>query len=117
MVRAIDSKRRLEKLAELLYKLDEGLIDVGGFASGVSKETIKNLLEIALEGESEKNRLDATKHLLGLAGHTVAQKHEVSRVDPNTPKESLIAMIKGSDKDLAKAGIEIVDDDNQDPRE
>jgi hypothetical protein len=52
------------------------------------------------------------KTMLALAGHTATQKHEITgRVDPATPKAALMAMIRGSAKDLAAEGIEIVDDD------
>jgi hypothetical protein len=107
---SLDIKLNVEKLIPILERLDCGKIDVRGLFDAVSNEAALSLLKIALDGDNEKNKLDATKHLLALAGHNPAQKHEISRLDPNTPKEALLAMISGSKKDLEKAGIELVDD-------
>jgi hypothetical protein len=114
MIRALDMKMHADKLVGILEKLDSGKLDVHGLFEGVSNQAAINLLSIAIGGDNERNRLDATKHLLALAGHNPAQKHQIERVDPNTPKEALLSMIAGSKKDLDRSGIEIVDDRDSD---
>lgn len=114
MARALDIKLHAEKIAGILEKLESGKLDAQGLFEGVSNQVAVNLLQIAVSGDNEKNRLDATKHLLALAGHNPAQKHQFERIDPNTPKEALISMIAGSKKDLSQSGIEIIDDRDDD---
>jgi hypothetical protein len=110
MIAAIDLRRDIEKVAKIFERIDEGKIDVQGLFSGATPIIAKKLIYMALAGESEKNRLDASKHLLALAGHNPAQKHEISRIDPSTPKEALLAMIAGQAQELQDEGIDVVDD-------
>lgn len=117
LVNAIDMKRDIELVAKIFKKIDDGTIDVTGLFHGTSPVVAKKLLYIALNGESEKNRLDALKHLLALAGHSPAQKHEISRVDPSTPKEALLSLIAGQMRELKDEGIEVEDDRGEDKPE
>lgn len=110
MIEAIDFRRGLERLQPILEKLVEDKFDPTSFFGAVSKFAAAELASVAFTGEKEKNRLDALKHLLALGGHTATQKHEISRVDPNTEKEALISIVRGARKDLLAEGIEIVDD-------
>lgn len=115
MIDAIDMRRNMEKLVPLLDKFGEGKIDVQGFLNGVSGHMTREMLTIAMSGDSEKNRLDALKHLLGIAGHSPTQKHEIGRIDPSTPKEALLAIIRGSKRDLEDEGIEVTGDEPDKP--
>lgn len=111
LVEAMDNKGKLLKLADIFEKLSQNKIDIVTAFGSVSPAMFLEMTQIAVSGESEKNRLDAAKHLLALAGHTPTQRHEIGRLDPNTPKEALISLIAGAKKDLGDVGIEIVDDD------
>ena len=107
---AYDSKRQFDKLMPILEKLNKGQLDVSGMFGETSAHAAVELLRIALAGDSERNRLDAVKHLLALGGHNPSQKHEISRVDPDTPKAAILSMLEGMKKDLAEAGVEVIDD-------
>ena len=115
MIDAIDMRRNMQRLVPLLDKFGEGRLDIQGFLSGVSGHLLRELLVIAFSAESEKNKLDALKHLLGIAGHSPTQKHAIERLDPATPKEALLSMIRGSKRDLEDEGIEVVEDDEAKP--
>jgi hypothetical protein len=110
MIAAIDFRKDIAKMRPLLEKLVSDKFDPTSFFSSVSKFAAAELASVAFTGEKEKNRLDALKHLLALGGHTATQKHEISRVDPNTEKEALMSIVRGAQKDLLAEGIEIVDD-------
>lgn len=111
MIAMIDYKDEVEKLAPLLTKLQDDKLDPQSFLEASMKYALKQLVSIGLTGEKEKNRLDAVKHWLGVAGMSPTQKHEVSRgVDVNTEKEAMASIIRGAAKDLKKHGIEIIDD-------
>jgi len=110
MIAAIDFRKDVAKMRPLLEKLVSDKFDPTSFFSSVSKFAAAELASVAFTGEKEKNRLDALKHLLALGGHTATQKHEISRVDPNTEKEALMSIVRGAQKDLLAEGIEIVDD-------
>jgi hypothetical protein len=110
MIAAIDFRKDVVKLKPILEKLVEDKFDPTSFFSAVSKFAAAELASVAFTGEKEKNRLDALKHLLALGGHTATQKHEISRIDPNTEKEALMSIVRGAQKDLLAEGIEIVDD-------
>ncbi len=110
MIAAVDFRKEMGTMRTILAKLVEDKYDPTSFFQGISKYAAAELASVAFTGEKEKNRLDALKHLLSLGGHTATQKHEISRMDPATPKEALLAHIMGGRKDLAEEGIEIVDD-------
>lgn len=115
LIEAIDLRRDIAKLVPFLEKLDKGALDVRGFVDGISPQLLKQMLLVAFNGESEKNRLDSLKHLLGIAGHSPTQKHEIGRLDPETPKQALISMLRGAKRDLQDEGIEVVEDDSDKP--
>jgi len=110
IIDAIDFRREFSQMKNILEKLAVDKTDPLTFCSEMSKFALMQLSSIAFTGEKEKNRLDAQKHLLALAGLNPTQKHEVSRLDPETPKSALMSIVRGSMKDLEAEGIEIVDD-------
>lgn len=114
LIEAIDMRKDIEIVARIFEKLDKGNVDLGGLFQGVSGPIAKKLIYIAIAGESEKNQLDAQKHLLALAGHSPIAKHAVATVDPNAPREALISMLLGTKDVLSKEGVEIVDDTKDD---
>lgn len=114
MIAAIDFRKEIVRMRPILEKLLDDKFDPTAFFGQVSKFAAAELTSMAFTGEKEKNRLDALKHLLALGGHTATQKHEISRVDPNTEKEALISIVRGAKKDLLAEGIEIVDDQDYD---
>lgn len=110
LIEAIDMRKDIEMVARIFEKLDNGNVDLSGLFQGVSGPIAKKLIYIAIAGESEKNKLDAQKHLLALAGHSPVAKHAVATIDPNAPREQLISMLLGTKDALAKEGVELVDD-------
>lgn len=108
---AIDTYRAIQKAVPNLAKFLEGKIPADIAFSSIAPASLMKLVEIMGAGESEKNQLDAAKHLLSLAGHTPTQKHEIGRIDASTPKEALVSLIMGNKKNLDAAGIEIMEDD------
>lgn len=110
MIAAIDFRKEIQGLKPILEKLVQDKYDPASFFSEVSKYAAAQLASVAFTGEKEKNRLDAIKHILALGGHNPTHKHEVSRLDPETPKSALMSIVRGSMKDLQAEGIEIVDD-------
>lgn len=113
-VRLVELVDNVKALRKFVPKLDEylaGKIPADVAFASLGPAALQTLARIMAYGESEKNQMDAAKHLLGLAGYTPSQKHEISRVDANTPKEALVSLILGNKKTLEASGIEIVEDD------
>lgn len=110
----VDNVSALRKAVPKLDAYLEGKIPADVAFAALGPAAIQTLTKIMAYGESEKNQMDAAKHILALAGFTPSQKHEISRVDANTPKEALVSLIMGNKKGLEAAGIEVVDDDDDD---
>jgi hypothetical protein len=113
LVGAIDDLRAIQRLAPTILKLTKRKISLEQAMRETAPEALLMLMKLAFSEGSDKVKADVLKHMLALAGHSPAQKHQIERVDPNTPKDSLIAMIAGASKDLEKEGFE-VDDDRDD---
>lgn len=113
LIEALDAKRDVEKLAVLFTKLQEGKIDLQGVFQEMSPLMVKNTLMMALNGESEKNRLDAQKHMQALAGLVPVTKHAIATVDAGQSREALISQIMGTKKALKKEGIVIVEEEEK----
>jgi hypothetical protein len=113
IIGAIDMKKTLSKHADWVEKLRAGQIDVSQFLSALSPDVAIELVDIALAGESEKNRLAAMQDILDRAGHGKINKHAIASVDPNQPKEQLISLIMGLNKKSKAIEIE-EDDDSED---
>ncbi len=103
----------MRRAAPKLYAFLQGTIPAEVAFASIAPASLMKLVEIMGGGESEKNQLDAAKTLLGLAGFTAVQKHEIGRVDATTPKEALVSLIMGNKKNLDAAGIDVVDDDSE----
>lgn len=114
LIQMIDMKRKFDQIGPILDKLNKGQLDVSGMFGAVSSKAAVELLRIALAGETEKNRLDAVKHLLALGGYSPAQKHEIARVDPSTPKEAILSLLAGMKGELEPEGLDIIDDREND---
>ena len=97
-------------MAPHIEALNKGEIDVKQFISLANPAAAVQLAKLAFGAESEKTMLDALKHMLGIDGHVPTQKHEIGRLDPETPKSAILSQISGMKKELELAGIEIVDD-------
>lgn len=106
---AIDMKKTLITHADWITRLREGKIDTSQFIASMSPEVAVKLVDVAFNGESEKNRLAAMQDILDRAGHGKVNKHAIANVDPSQPKEQLLSLIMGLNK-KSKA-IEIEDDD------
>lgn len=106
----LDNKRAYEKMAPFIEELMDGRMGVKDFITKMNPAAAVNLAKMALGSESEKIMLDAIKHMLGIDGHVPTQKHEIGRLDPETPKNAILSQISGMTKELAEAGIEIIDD-------
>ena len=115
MIAALDLKADVELVADAIRKLRRQKLTPEGVARALAGTSIVELTRIMMRGESDKTRLDATKHMLALGGLSPTQKHEISRADPEMPKQQLIAQIMGARKDLKAAGIEVMDDDKAEP--
>lgn len=115
MLSMLDQKNALLKLAPILKRLDKGTLDVQGAIDELAPNILIEQMKILYSTDTaDKVKLDAIKHLLGVAGYSPSQKHEISRVDPSTPRESILSILRGSTKDWAQADIEIVDDSEED---
>ncbi len=110
----LDTLAAVKRAAPKLFDFLQGKIPADVAFSSIAPASLMKLVEIMGGGESEKNQLDAAKHLLALAGHTPTQKHEIGRVDASTPKEALVSLIMGNKKNLEASGIEVEDDEPED---
>ena len=111
VINAIDDLRAMRRLAPLILKMQSGKMSVEKALKTVSPDALSMLLMMAFSKEtSDKVQADVLKHILALSGHSATQKHQIERIDPNVPREALMAMIAGSKDELKKEGIEIVDD-------
>jgi hypothetical protein len=109
----MDDLAAMKRLAPTILKLVNKKITLTQAIQDTSSESLIMLMKLAFSEGSDKVKADVLKHLLALAGHSPAQKHQIERVDVNTPKEALLAMINGASADLQKEGIEL-DDDRED---
>lgn len=114
VIAAIDDLNALRRLAPTILKLTTKKISLEQAIRDTSSDSFIMLLKLAFSEGSDKVKADVLKHLLALAGHSPAQKHQIERLDSNTPKEALLAMISGATSELAKEGIEIDDDRDDD---
>lgn len=113
MISMLDQKNALLKLAPILKRLDKGTLDVQGAVEELAPRVLMEQMKILYSDHTtDKVKLDAIKHLLGVAGFAPSQKHEIGRLDPSTPRSSILSILEGAGKDLSAAGIEIVDDDD-----
>ena len=110
LITMIDYKDQFDGMKPIIDKLLSDKFNPTTFFGSVSKYMAAQLTSMALTGEKEKNRLDALKHCLALAGHTATQKHEIARVDADTERSQLMSIVRGASKELEAQGIEIVDD-------
>ncbi len=111
LVELVDTVSALRKAVPKLQDYLDGKVTAETAFSALGPAALYELARVMAHGESEKNKMDAAKHILGLAGFTPSQKHEISRVDANTPKEALVSLIMGNKKALDAAGIEVIEDD------
>jgi hypothetical protein len=110
MVNALDELEALKRVMPIVAKIAKKKIPLEQAFKEVSGDAFIMLLKLAFSEENSKVQADVLKHIMALAGFNPAQKHEISKVDPDTPKEALINLIAGAQKDLAAENIEIVDD-------
>lgn len=113
IVELVDNVHVVRRMEKSLQKLHESG-DVQGFLSEISPQIAQSLALAALNGDSEKIRLEAQKDILDRAGYGRIQKHAIARVDVKDSKEAILAKIMGAQKDLKAAGIEIEEDDDED---
>lgn len=112
LIEAIDMRRTLIKHADWIEKVRTGQVDVPQFLNGLAPDVAVNLLDLALNGSSDKVRLAAIQDMLDRAGYSKVQKVAAAVVDANAPREQLIAMIAGLSSKTKE--IEIVDDTDVD---
>lgn len=110
LVKMIDEKDAVLSLNKEIRKLSN-TNDVQSFLTEISPTMAIELALLAKASDSEKIKLEAIKDILDRAGFGKVTKHAVARFDANSSKEQILAAIMGARKDLSKAGIEIVDDD------
>ncbi len=111
MIEAIDNKNTLIKLAKQIERL-KSTKDVQGFIQDIAPHLALETVTMMLDpGTPSKVRAELLKDMLDRAGYGKVTKHAVARFDADTSKDAIISAIMGSKKDLGKAGIEIVDDD------
>lgn len=110
VVNALDEMSALKRVMPTVLKLMKKKISLDQAIREVSPDAFMMLLKLAFSQDNPKVQSDVLRHLLALGGYNPAQKHEISRVDPNMPKEALLNLIAGAHKDLATENIEIVDD-------
>jgi hypothetical protein len=115
LINALDDLAAIKRLAPTILKLTKKKITLEQAIRETSSDAFMMLMKLGFSEGSDKVKADVLKHLLALAGHSPAQKHQIERVDSNTPKEALLAMITGASSDLEKEGIEIEDDRDEEP--
>lgn len=114
LINALDDLEAIKRLAPTVMKLTKRKITLEQAIRETSPDAFMMLLKLGFSEGSDKVKADVLKHMLALAGFSPAQKHQIERVDPNTPKEALLAMITGASSDLAKEGIMVEDDRDDD---
>lgn len=110
LINALDDLEAIKRLAPTILKLTKKKITLEQAIRETSSDAFMMLMKLGFSEGSDKVKADVLKHLLALAGFSPAQKHQIERLDSNTPKEALIAMISGAAGELEKEGIEVDDD-------
>jgi enamine deaminase RidA (YjgF/YER057c/UK114 family) len=111
IVAAIDHKNTILKIAAQLKRLEKTK-DVQGFMQDIAPDMAARMAALALDpNESSKVQLEALKDMMDRAGYGKVIKHAVARVNASDSKEAIISHIMGAKKDLKSAGIEIVEED------
>jgi len=108
IVDAIDSKRLIERHADLIFKLENDGLPIEKFLNEVSPRMMHMLFQLAECAESEKVKFEAIREILALAGYSKVQKVAIANVDPNADKRQLKSLVEGLAGKLED--VEIVDD-------
>ncbi len=114
MIEAIDDLRAMKRLAPTVMKLLKKKIPLDQAIKETSSETFLMLMKMAFTEGNPKVKSNVLMHMLSLAGYSATQKHQIERIDPDSPREALLSMIAGAKDDLSKEGIEVVDNRNLD---
>lgn len=109
MIEAIDDLRAMKRLAPTVLKLLSGKIPLERAIKESSNETFLMLMKMAFTEGNPKVKSNILMHMLALAGYSATQKHQIERVDPDTPRDALLSIIAGAREDLIKEGIEMAD--------
>lgn len=106
MLELLDHKDFLIRYATMIESLTTGKLDAMQFMKGVAPDMALRLVAIATSGETEKSRLAAIQDILDRSGYSKVEKHAIATVDPNVPKEQLMAMLEGLAKKTKVIDIE-----------
>lgn len=111
MLEAIDTHRTLVDALPILQNLKARRISVKKAIELAGPLLTQELFKLAFgAGTSQKVRADVVKHMLAITGVQPAQKVEITKVDADMPRESIMAVIRGTAKSVKDSGIEIVED-------
>jgi len=103
MVEAIDDLRALKRLGPIALKLQSKKMTLEQAIRESTNDSFLLLMKLAYsEATSDKVKADVLKHMLALAGHNPSQKHQIERIDPDTSREALLAMINGAEDVIEK---------------
>jgi hypothetical protein len=116
LINAIDDLYAIKRIAPTILKLQKKKISLEQAIRDTSSDAFIMLMKLAFSEGSDKVKADVLKHMLALAGHSPAQKHQIERIDSSSSKEALLAMISGAAKDLEKEGITVDDDRDEEEK-
>lgn len=110
MLDAIDYKRNLEKVANLLEGINSGKISMHDVFGQMSPDAFATVVKLMYMSNSDKTKLECAKEILDRAGYApVKRAHIIGQgVDADTTEEELNALIKGL---ATKTGAVDVTDD------
>jgi len=111
LVEALDQKRMIERYMEHVEPLLRGKMDVQSFFGAISPRMASQLYDLAVNGDSDKVKLDAIRDILDRAGFSKVQKVAMATASANDPKDQLVSMIEGLVNKSKDMPIEIVDDE------
>lgn len=113
----VDHRTELARLEPKIDKLMKNK-DVGEFIASMAPIAAVELAAIVTNPLADaKTKLTAIQDLLDRAGHGKVQKHAVASIDATTSRETLIATIMGGKKALEAQGLEITEDDEDQPED
>lgn len=116
IISAIDFQNSFNQALPILKKLHDKKISIKKAMELAGPLAVGEFFKLALgTATSERVKADLLKHMLAIAGVQPSQRIEVARVDADTPREALIAIIEGAAKEVKDLGVELVEDVEVEP--
>lgn len=107
----MDQYKALERVMPILERLNKGQISPKKAMELAGPLLTEQAFKFAFgDNIAQKIQADMVRHILAINGIQPAQKIEVTKVDADTPRESILSIIRGLTKEAREQGIEIVED-------